>query len=153
MPANQGTSPSLPFAAILINAVPVVVSLAEKIDGHPPRRITLDDRNDFCLLGRASRKGTEILARPDNGYFENPVVSRNHAEIRADFLYEVGSSFPSSSLYPTLTLDIANLYQGYRLYTRHLCEQRPHSGHCSPSYPERRQYHPRGRNQKPRSWA
>lgn len=70
----------------------VVVSLTEKFDGSNSRRITLDEKNNSCLLGRASRKGTDIIAQPDNGYFENPVVSRNHAEIRADFAYEVDSS-------------------------------------------------------------
>lgn len=93
MPSKYGKSPSRPFIVVFINAVTVVVSLTENISGRAPRTITLDEDNDSCLLGRASRKGAGIVAQPNNGYFENPVVSRNHAEIRADFTYEVGSCF------------------------------------------------------------
>lgn len=54
-----------------------------------PRQIKLDKENDSFVLGRASSKGVDILAQPDNGYFTNAVVSRNHAVVQADLFYEV----------------------------------------------------------------
>lgn len=57
-----------------------------------PRHIKLDKESDSFVLGRASSKGMDILAESDNGYFTNPVVSRNHAVVQADLFYEVSES-------------------------------------------------------------
>lgn len=66
----------------------------ENRDGDvTPRRIKLSEASDSIVLGRASSKGVDILAQPDNGYFVNPVVSRNHAEIKADLFYEVSDFY------------------------------------------------------------
>ncbi|KAI1933367.1 hypothetical protein LOZ66_006494 [Ophidiomyces ophidiicola] len=56
-------------------------ALAE--DGRPPidRSITLDAHTYRVILGRSSRvESKNLIAAPDNLWFDNPVLSRNHAE-------------------------------------------------------------------------
>ena len=100
MAPDYGKPLSLSFTATFTDARAVVVTLTDRDPTNPCRRITLDKKNDCCPLGRASRKGADIVAQPDNGYIENPVVSRNHAEIRADFVYEVGCCFLDRTYVP-----------------------------------------------------
>jgi len=70
---------------------PVQISLS--VDGDqapnfhfPNRRILLDAQNPSVVIGRASKTPSKgFLAEPDNAWFNSEVMSRQHAEIKADF--------------------------------------------------------------------
>ncbi|KAK4453840.1 hypothetical protein QBC34DRAFT_194974 [Podospora aff. communis PSN243] len=51
----------------------------------PERHIMLDATNNTIIIGRASKTSSKgFLAEPDNGWFDSAVMSRKHAEIKAD---------------------------------------------------------------------
>lgn len=51
----------------------------------PDRHITLDEENPSVIIGRASKVSSKgFLPDEDNGWFDSAVMSRRHAEIRAD---------------------------------------------------------------------
>jgi hypothetical protein len=51
----------------------------------PERHIMLDATNNTIVIGRASKTSSKgFLAEPDNGWFDSAVMSRKHAEIKAD---------------------------------------------------------------------
>lgn len=52
----------------------------------PVRKLTLDNDNKSVVVGRASKVETKgLVSLPDNAWFLSPVVSRQHAEISANF--------------------------------------------------------------------
>ena len=53
------------------------------------RTITLDYDRVKMLIGRSSSKVASVAPRPDNAFYENPVMSRSHAELHADLRYLV----------------------------------------------------------------
>lgn len=59
----------------------------------PERTIVLTRNHDTLQIGRASKVATKgFVAAADNAWFDSPVMSRNHAEIFADFDDKVRST-------------------------------------------------------------
>lgn len=91
-----------------------VTPLVHGVD-FPERCIILTPDSDSIIIGRASKVSTKgYVAGEDNGWFDNPVMSRMHAKIRADFDTMVSLCFSSSLLgRPSLTsiqkVEIADL--------------------------------------------
>jgi hypothetical protein len=51
----------------------------------PERHIMLDATKNTIIIGRASKTSSKgFLAEQDNGWFDSAVMSRKHAEIKAD---------------------------------------------------------------------
>ncbi|KAK3377864.1 hypothetical protein B0H63DRAFT_227939 [Podospora didyma] len=79
------------MAPITDSASSVQISLSAADDSSPPdarfaeRRITLDRKTTSVGIGRASKvEAKGFVADKDNGWFDSPVMSRQHAEIVAN---------------------------------------------------------------------
>ncbi|KAG7137521.1 hypothetical protein HYQ45_005185 [Verticillium longisporum] len=61
----------------------VIVSLSFPIsdNAYPERRITLNAARPSIQVGRTSKRVANLSAALDNAWLENPVISREHAEI------------------------------------------------------------------------
>ena len=55
----------------------------------PERRVLLHPQRDTLLIGRQSRTRPDRAPEPDNGLFNSPVMSREHAKITADLSAKV----------------------------------------------------------------
>jgi len=63
--------------------------MTDRSDPHalyPERRIVLDSLNPAVVIGRASRaKDKGLMAGKSNAWYDNPVMSRQHAELLMSF--------------------------------------------------------------------
>ena len=73
------------------NSCTVVITLTaeDPVTEIPERTITLDYDTVRISVGRASSKVLSVTPKVDNAFFENPVMSRSHAELYADLKYLV----------------------------------------------------------------
>lgn len=61
---------------------------------HPERRVVLTQSRPVLKIGRSSnRSSLGLTPMLNNGYFDSPVMSRDHAEIIADIPAHVGNIF------------------------------------------------------------
>ena len=94
------SSPPLPttMPESSTNQFKVIVNLI--VQGHncieiPHRSIRLDRTNNSVSLGRASKDHAKgFIATEENGWLDSPVMSREHAEIVADFDNQVHFTSP-----------------------------------------------------------
>ncbi|POS73843.1 hypothetical protein DHEL01_v207760 [Diaporthe helianthi] len=69
----------------------------------PERRIILTQSHPKVLIGRSSsRSALGLIPALDNGYFDSPVMSREHAEIEADIPEQVVRIRDAGSMHGTL---------------------------------------------------
>jgi hypothetical protein len=68
---------------------------------YPERRLTLSRQITKIPIGRSSSVETKnLLAAPDNAWFNCPVMSRNHAELEANFENKASTSPSDLPGYP-----------------------------------------------------
>lgn len=67
--------------------VVITVTAEEPITDIPERTITLDYGKVRIPVGRSSSKVASVTPKEDNAFFDNPVMSRSHAELYADLRY------------------------------------------------------------------
>ncbi|KAK1771072.1 hypothetical protein QBC33DRAFT_229729 [Phialemonium atrogriseum] len=91
-----------PVANVIVNLI---------VQGHncieiPHRSIRLDRTNNSVSLGRASKDHAKgFIATEENGWLDSPVMSREHAEIVADFNNQVVNLRDLGSLHGTYIND------------------------------------------------
>lgn len=67
----------------------ITLTAQEPISDVLERTITLDYDRVKIPIGRSSSKVASVAPRPDNAFYENPVMSRSHAELYVDLRYLV----------------------------------------------------------------
>ena len=72
----------------MILVVVVVLAVRDPASGsvEPERRLTFTRQTPSISVGRASKVSAKgFTAAADNAWFDNPVMSRSHAELSVDF--------------------------------------------------------------------
>jgi hypothetical protein len=96
----ENLSTAIPHVFLELTDAAVVINLtAENVDSsfrYPDRRLVLTTSKKSMPIGRTSRRAAEFAPRIDNGFFDNPVISRQHAELIADLYFEVRSESNSA---------------------------------------------------------
>ncbi|CAI4215392.1 unnamed protein product [Parascedosporium putredinis] len=67
--------------------VVITLTAQEPVSDVLERTITLDYDRVKMPIGRSSSRVASVAPRPDNAFYENPVMSRSHAELHADLRY------------------------------------------------------------------
>lgn len=72
----------------------ITLKVEEPATDLPERRIVLNFDKVRLPIGRSSSKIAAVSPKEDNAFFENPVMSRVHAELFADLRYLVCVAHP-----------------------------------------------------------
>lgn len=87
-----------------MNVVIIKLIADDTVKEFRTRTITLTEFNNTLRIGRASKVSTKgFVPAPDSAWFDSPVMSRNHAEIVANFQDKVEPTFHLR--YPSIIAD------------------------------------------------
>lgn len=91
LPPASSTASSLLVLSVVLWTVLILLSTKSPTSiTHPERRIILTQSRPTLKIGRSSNRSVMGLTPTlDNGYFDSPVMSREHAEIEADIPRQV----------------------------------------------------------------
>ncbi|KAG5982772.1 hypothetical protein E4U55_001378 [Claviceps digitariae] len=76
-PSNDSTTdPELLLVQVILTSVK-----KDSNDDFLDRRILLTKNNTEIYIGRSSKRDARLVAKPNNAWFDSPVMSRNHARL------------------------------------------------------------------------